>query len=195
MSLLNSLMNEFGDDAIQQISSQLGTDSAGTQQAIGAALPMIMGALGRNAASEDGAQALTSALSTDHDGGILNDLSSALSDPNTASVGSGILGHVLGSQQDNIVQGLSQSSGLDAGSTGKLMQMLAPVVMGALGKQQSEGGLDAAGIASLLGGESEQAASQLGGLSQLLDMDGDGSIADDVMSLGSKVLGGLFSKS
>jgi len=194
MSLLNSLMNEFGDDAIQQISGQLGTDSAGTQQAISAALPMLMGALGRNAASEDGAQALTNALSA-HDGSILNDLSSALSDPNTANVGGNILGHVLGGQQDTVVQGLSQSTGLDAGSTGQLMQMLAPVVMGAIGKQQDEGGLDASGIASLLGGESKQAASQLGGLSQLLDMDGDGNIADDVMNLGSKVLGGLFSKS
>jgi len=195
MSLLNSLIEEFGDDAIQQISGQIGADSAGTQQAISAALPMLMGALGRNASSDDGAQALTNALAKDHDGSILNDLSSAFSDPNTASTGSSILGHVLGGKQDNVVQGLSQSSGLDSGSIGKLLPMLAPVVMGALGKQQSQGGLDAAGIASMLSGERQQAESQLGGLAQLLDMDNDGSIVDDVMNLGGKVLGGMFSKS
>ena len=192
-SILDLLGSELGQSAIQQvIGSQLGTDSETTQQAIGAALPMLMGALGRNAATPEGAEALAGALNRDHDGSILGDLAGTLGNADTANAGSAILGHVLGGQQGTIENALGQATGMDAGSAGQLMAMLAPIVMGQLGKTQSEGGLDADALAGLLGSEREAATSQLGGMASLLDMDGDGSIVDDVMNIGSQVLGGLF---
>jgi len=68
--------------------------------------------------------------------------------------------------------------------------MLAPLVMGNLGKTQRQTGLDAEGLASMRSGQRKQANAGLGGLAGLLDMDGD--ITDDVMKLGPKLLGGLF---
>jgi hypothetical protein len=64
--------------------------------------------------------------------------------------------------------------------------------MGSLGKTQRQNGLDAEGLATLLGDQRAKANTGLGGLAILLDMDGDGEIADDVQKLVSKLLGGLF---
>ena len=195
-SLLGMLTQQLsGGDTVRKLSSQLGTDPDSTQQAIGAALPLLLGALGRNAAQPEGAAAISNALQRDHDGSILNDVDGFLSAGGNASAGEGILRHVLGNRRPVVEQTLSQSTGLDAGSTGQLLTMLAPLVMGALGQTQRRQGLDAGGLATLLGGERQQADSMLGGAAtQLLDQNHDGSIVDDVVRMGSKLLGGLFGR-
>jgi hypothetical protein len=62
--------------------------------------------------------------------------------------------------------------------------MLAPLVMGALGKAQRERGLDPGGLAGMLGGEQQRAADAapgvMGMLGKFLDRDGDGSVLDDI---------------
>ena len=73
--------------------------------------------------------------------------------------------------------------------------MLAPMVLGMLGKQKKTQGLDLAGIASMLSGtvtQQKQANPAMGLISSFLDKDGDGSIMDDVAGMGMKVLGNLF---
>ncbi len=191
-SLAGTLMQMLGDQGMRQISQQLGADERNTQKAVTAALPMLISALGKNAASPEGAEALARALEKDHDGRVLENVTQVLGDRAVQEDGQAILRHVLGEKQGLVAKGLGSSTGLDAGSAGQLLAMLAPLVMGGLGKTQREKGLDARGIAQLLGQERRQADSQLGGLAKLLDMDGDGDITDDILNLGSKLLGGLF---
>lgn len=193
-SILETLADQLDDQTLNQISAQLGTDSAKTEQAITAALPMLLGALGRNTASPEGAQSLANALQRDHDGSILAHKQEALSSSTTLETGMKILGHVLGGKQNNVQTGVSQVSGLDANSTGQLLALLAPLVLGTLGKQQKEQNLGADGLASLLKQERDTTESSLGGLAQLLDLDGDGDVTDDMMVLGSSLLGGLFGR-
>ncbi len=191
-SLAGTLMQMLGDQGMRQISQQLGADEKSTQKAVTAALPMLISALGKNAATPEGAEALTRALEKDHDGRVLENVTQVLGDRAVQQDGQAILRHVLGEKQGLVAKGLGSSAGLDPNSAGQLMAMLAPLVMGGLGKTKREKGLDAQGLARLLGQEREQADSQLGGLSKLLDMDGDGDITDDILNLGSKLLGGLF---
>ncbi len=191
-SLSGSLLEMLGSGVMDQLGKQLGADPNTTQKAVGAALPMLLAALGKNASSADGAQALFGALTRDHDGSVMNDVGGFLSKGGNLQDGNGILKHTLGSKRPAIEQGLSQATGLSSDASGNLLAMLAPVVMGALGQQTRSQGLDVGGLAQMLMGESQQSRQQLGGLSGLLDMDGDGSIIDDVMNLGSKLLGGLF---
>jgi hypothetical protein len=193
-SLLNVLVDQLDDQAIQQIGSQLGADNQTTQQAISTALPLLVGALGRNTENPQGAESLLNALQSDHDGSILNNVAGAVTNQAVQQDGSAILSHILGARQDTVAQGVSQASGLDTGSTGQLLSMLAPIVMGQLGQTQQQQGLDASGLAGLLGSERQEADSQLSGLSRLLDFDGDGQIADDVINIGSKLLSSLFGR-
>ena len=191
--LLGTLSEQVGGQVAQQISKQLGTDTGATESAINAALPMLIGAISRNAATKEGAESLSQALDK-HDGSVLNDVLGAVTSQDKMADGAKILGHVFGSKEGNVQQGLSQMSGLSTENSAQLMAMLAPVVMGALGQTKQSSGLDADGIAMLLGGQRAAVDSKLGGLAGLLDMDGDGSAVDDIIGMGSKMLGGLFGK-
>ncbi len=221
MSLLEMLSSQLGGQAAQQLSSQLGADPSSTQKALSAALPLLVGGLARNAnKSPEGAQSLASALEKDHDGSVLDSLSGLLggggggvsgllggllgggassSQPmpsSRATDGDGILRHVLGDKRGAVQQGVASASGLDADKAGKLLSMVAPLVMGALGKAKRQQNLDANGVTALLNQERAQVERQTSGMAQggllgLLDMDDDGSIIDDVGKIASS-LGKLF---
>jgi hypothetical protein len=75
--------------------------------------------------------------------------------------GEGILKHVLGDQQGQVSEVLTQTSGADGDA---VLQMLAPVVMGVLGDKQRQEHLDANGLATTLGQEREQIAQAEGPL-------------------------------
>ena len=191
--LLNMVVSQLDGQTVNQISNQLGVDDQATQQAISTALPMLVGALGRNAESPEGARALDQALQRDHDGSILNNVPVALANDRMVQDGQAILGHILGAKQGNVEMGVAKASGLDANSAGALMSMLAPVLMGALGQQKQQQSLNADSLAGMLQTERQISDSELSGLSQLLDMDGDGDVTDDVINIGSKLLGNFFS--
>jgi len=202
--LLNQLMGQLGGDRLGQVAGDIGADSGATQKAISSALPALLGALSNNASKPEGAAALRTALD-DHDGSVLDDPSDLLTGGGS---GEGILSHVLGAKRSGVEQAVSDSSGLDLGSVTKLLPMLAPMLMGALGKKSKEGGMDAGALAGFLGGERASAESSrpgLGGLAKLIDRDGDGDFMDDVKEMaggltgdksagGKGGLGGLFSK-
>jgi hypothetical protein len=65
--------------------------------------------------------------------------------------------------------------------------MLAPLVMGAVGRAKRESNLDSGGVSTLLTSEQEHlkqsAPGVMGALSRFLDQDNDGSVMDDVSGL------------
>lgn len=185
--LLEMLTQQLGGDTVKDISKQLGVSQQQASGALASALPMLVGALAKNSASTEGASSLSRALEKDHDGSILDNLSGFLG--NSASgPGDGILKHVLGNRRSSVESALARTSGLGSEQMGSLLTMLAPIVMGALGKAKRQEGLDSAGLSNLLAGERKRVAkdnSTMGMLS-LLDADGDGSIMDDVAGLMGK---------
>lgn len=194
-SIMDLVTQAMGGDATKQIGRQLGADEGSTNAAISTALPVLLAALAKNASSPEGAQALHGALERDHDGSILNDLGGYLGNASQGPGGPGadILRHVLGGQQAPAQQAIAGASGLDSSRSGQLLAMLAPIVMGALGKAQRQTGADAAGVARILGGERqhlEQAAPDMMGIAtKLLDKDGDGSIVNELGGIAGKLFG------
>ncbi len=185
MYLQNILNEQLGNDTVSQMSQTLGADEGAVGNAIQAALPMLIGALARNSADDQGANSLHSALSNDHDGSILGDLLGVITGGGTNS-STGILGHIFGGKQSTVEQGISQTSGLDAATVGKLLMMLAPIVMGVLGRTQREQGLDPQGVSGLLNEERQAQESNsplIGMLGQLLDRNHDGSATDDIFNM------------
>lgn len=194
-SVLNLVNQQLDDNAISQISRQLGVDPGATRQAVPAALTALLGGLSQNAANPAGAQQLAGALSRDHDGSILDDLAGFLGGASggQGGAGAGILGHIFGNRQPNVASRVGQASGLDSSQAMKLLMLLAPLVLGALGKAQRQKGLDSGGLSDVLGQERrrvEQADPQSGGLlNDLLDRDRDGSILDDIAGMAGGFLG------
>jgi hypothetical protein len=186
------LQQQLGGQSVNQISQQIGADPGTTSNAIDAALPLLLSAVARNAASADRAQSLDRAVAQNHDGSILNDVPGYLSQAQNGP-GAGILRHVLGGRQQSVQSGLSQATGLDTGKTGQLLALLAPLVMGAIGRAKRENQLDGNGLSTLLTGENERlkesAPGVMGALSRFLDQNNDGSVMDDVGGLLGKAFG------
>lgn len=182
--MLESLVGALGGDTLGQLAGAIGGDNEGTSKAVTAALPALLGGLVNNTREPSGAEALLSALGK-HDGSILDNLGGLLGGGRDDSDGNKILGHVLGDRQPNVVQQLMNASGLDMGSIMKLLPILAPMVLGWLGKQKAQRNLDAGGLTSLLNEEKDEVAKDegLGGIMGMLDRDGDGSIVDDLGGL------------
>ena len=177
--------------AAGQLAQRLGVSESTAQTAVQLAVPLILAALARNAAKPQGAQELHQAVASDHDGSILDQLSSYLGNPQAAN-GSGILGHVLGGQRPVVENNLAQATGLNQNSAGSLLETLAPLVMGAVGREQQQNGLDPDGLSQMLAQEQQAEAATnpglMGTLSSMLDSNRDGNVADDL----SRMAGGFF---
>ncbi|WP_295517072.1 DUF937 domain-containing protein [uncultured Stenotrophomonas sp.] len=198
-SLAASLFQQLQQgQGLQQVSQQLGLDSSQTTQAVGSALPLLLGAMGQNASEPQGAQSLLNALQRDHLGGGSGgggfDLGGILGavmggGGSGATDGAGILGHVFGGQQPQAAELLGQKTGLDSGTTGKLLAILAPIVMSFLAQRFAQQG-NPGELSSALGQEAQHAGGGLGSLlGGALDQDGDGQFgASDLLKLGAGLL-------
>jgi hypothetical protein len=202
-SLIELLQGQLSDQMLDSLSDQIGgARREQTSVAAKGIISSLIGGMTRNAQSEEGRQSLNNALERDNHDDILEDALGFLtrqrqpSNPKALN-GEGIVNHVFQGQQGGVMDMVSRLSGLDTGKTGNLMSMLAPLVMGALGKTKKQQGLDAGGIFSLLQNttqQQQQESPQNSLLNTLLDSDNDGSIMDDVAGMGMKLLGNLFKK-
>ncbi|MGB1268897.1 MAG: DUF937 domain-containing protein [Flavobacteriaceae bacterium] len=210
--ILDLLNSEVGKTIVNGVANQSGQSTDKTASVLTMALPVLMGAMKRNAATPEGAQGLMGAISEKHDGSILDNLGGLFAggvDQSVMNDGAGILGHVLGGSQQNVTNALSQKSGMSSDAVMDILKIAAPLVMGYLGKQTKQQNVsDTNGIGNLLGGllgGGSTASNQQSLIESLLDGNGDGSILDDVAGMvlnsGTKkkgglagLLGGLFGK-
>lgn len=194
MDLSSLLQGAVGQQIVGSAAQQLGINESQAQTAVGAAIPLLLSALNKNA-QNGGANGIASALEQ-HNGSVLDNLAGFLNQGGNQQDGLGILGHVLGSNQNNVASSIGKQSGLDTAQVIKILALVAPIVMGFLGKQKQQNNLDSNGIAGLLGGlvtgsNPASGGINLGGFEKLLDQDGDGQLgASDVIGL----LGGFFKK-
>lgn len=203
-SLTDDIFSQLSGGALQQISQQLGAGQAQTAGAIAAALPVILGAMGRNASQPDGADSLFGALGRDHNGGGgLGDILGAVlgGQQSRQTDGLGQLGHIFGGQLPRAEAGLGQATGLGNDKAQMLLKILAPIVMAFLAKRMFGGGQQASQSASpqvlgdVLGQEREQVQRQ-GGISggllgSIFDQDGDGQLGlGDLLKVGMGAMQG-----
>ncbi|GAA3511498.1 DUF937 domain-containing protein [Aquimarina addita] len=207
LDLLNSPM---GQQIVSGVSGQTGQSTDKTGSVLSMALPVLMGAMQKNASTPEGASGLLSAISGKHSGGgILDNLGGLFGGGVEESVtndGAGILSHILGTKQTGVESAISQKSGVDSGSVSQILKVAAPILMGVLGKQASQNNVtDTNGLTSMLGGMlgGGTGSKQQSLIESFLDADGDGSVLDDVAGMvlgGNKsggvggLLGGLFGK-
>ena len=178
---------------LQQVAQQLGVEPAQASTAVQSALPLLLGALGHNASSPQGAQSLLNALQRDHAptaaggggfdlGGILGAVLGGAG--GKAANGIGILGHVFGAQGPQAAEVLGQKTGLDTSRSSQLLAILAPIVMSYLAQRFAQQG-NAGALGQALGEERRGS-----GLGAMLDQDGDGKFGfGDVVKLGTGLLG------
>lgn len=134
MEILDQIRRQLDDRAIEGLARQIGAPREGTERAVGAALPTLLGGLARNAGrSSDGARSLADALDRDHDPSLLDQLGGMLGG---GGGGGGGLGDLVGSM-------LGSSSESGSGAGGGLGDLLGSVLGGGSAKPKA---LDGGGI-------------------------------------------------
>ena len=192
---LEALLGLLQGQDLGQLAEQVGGNEGQVKNGVMAALLAMLTALSKNTGTEKGAQELNNALEKKHDGSILDNLSGYLSNPDLKD-GAGILNHLFGNQTSNVANAVSQSSGLDTNGSMKMLQMLAPILMGMLGQQKKQNNLDAKGLGNLTSmlasnfGSEAGASGIMEAVTNLLDANKDGNVMDDIMGMVGKLFGG-----
>ncbi len=176
--ILDVLMNAAGGGATQQLGQKFGLSPDQTSGALAQLVPALMAGMQKNTQQQGGLDGLLGALTGGNHSQYL-DNPETLTQDSTIQDGNGILGHVFGSKDVSraVANHASAQTGIGADILKQMLPMVATMVMGGLAKQNSS---QAAGVG----------ASASGGLMGMLDQNKDGSVADDVVGLLGKFLGG-----
>ena len=100
--------------------------------------------------------------------------------------GQKMLGHILGGKKNQVESSISKSSGLSSSQVTGLLAMLAPVLIGMLGKKKKEENISKDSLPDLTGSLGKILSGGSGnGLmdmaKNILDKDQDGSFVDDLI--------------
>ena len=214
MSPLEILARQLDGQTIDRLGQQIGATPQQTQTATAGIAQTLLGAMARKVQRDpQQASKIERALDRDNHAALLDNLGSLLGGASAGRQqqysrsmnGMGILQHVLGGKTGRVADQVSKSSGLDPARVGQLMTILAPIVMGALGKSRQAQPAQSNGIGNILGAvlggggmfggtqpTPQHAPRQRSFLDAVLDRNGDGNSSDELLSMGTQLLGGLF---
>lgn len=193
--LLDLIKTQLNDSHYASFAKTIGADPGQTKDAVNQALPLLVGALSKQATGSTSSDFLTSLLDKNQDGSVLDDVLGMVTGGGSASQGMASLKFLLGNQASAVENHIAENSGLSIDAVAKLLPMLASIVMGALSKAQSSQNLTNQGLRSLLEKENTSIARdqpQMDSfLGSLLEQSKGGGIMDDIVRMGKGFLGGL----
>lgn len=168
---VSDFMKQYGPTVSKQLSSNLGLKKSQASQLIPQVIPMILGGLKRQMQTQGGAPRLDHILNKYGSEDVLGNISQVMIEKSHQDEPDPRLGGLLGDSGVQASELIGKKFGLSAKQAMSLIPMLAPLILGALSKRKNQPG-----------GEG------LGGLSALIDRDGDGQILDDIMGYLSPAL-------
>lgn len=186
--LTDDLLLQLRADGLPRMAAQLGVSQHQLDEAAAAALPLLLGAMSRNARDPGGAEALFGALARDHRGLDPGNVLGTVLSGGVPGDGDGIVRHVLGRREPVASQTLGAIGDLGQDRAGMLLRMLAPVVLAYLARRvftpASAAGAETPepspkGLSHILEIEERQMRSRDGfgaGLLSVLDRDDDGDV-------------------
>lgn len=176
INLLEIVKKQISGEILQKAAAFLGEDTSASQKALNAILPSILGGVVNQSTSVSSATSFMNTLTTDgHDGSIFNSLNNLLNGGSATqglmAAGDGIVKNLFGNKTSGIVDWIASYAGIKTGSASGLMSLIAPVVMGAIGKQISGSQTGVSGLMSLLSGQTNFIKNALpAGLSSVLGL-------------------------
>lgn len=181
MNLLDMLLSEDNRSALDQLSKEFDLTPDQTKGAVRELMPALTRGLERNTSDTKGLDQLLEAIEKGQHDGYVNQ-PDILGKSSTTQDGNDILGHIFGNKEVSreVARTASEASGISGTLLKKMLPVLASVAMGIISKK-------------LFGGNTSSGRrvnrNQGGGLiGALLDSDGDGSVWDDILSMGAKAM-------
>ncbi|PWJ43032.1 DUF937 domain-containing protein [Sediminitomix flava] len=161
-NLLDVLREQVGDQFSGLVASQIGSDQGQVQQAIEDVSPSIVSALANKASEGYGAKEILDQIQGNNLGeSTISDLTSALTSGNSdglqsiLSSGKSLVSNLFGGNIESVINLITERTGLSSGSAGSILNLITPLILGSLGKEISNNGLDATGLKTLLLGQKD----------------------------------------
>lgn len=186
MDIMKLIADKLDDSSvIKNLNSSIDADSNSVRQAAKLSIPAMIKGLQENAQTDHGEKDLEKALDRHKDDEV-DDMSNFLSGVDK-SEGERVLSHMFGERRGRVETNIAKETGLDVSQVTQIMQQLAPLVLGFLGKKNKEKN---GGVSELLNGILEGDHGLMGLASKLLGKDSDGTIPTEI----GDILGGLFKR-
>lgn len=191
MDLQQLITQQLKDSALDKVSEASGADSDTASSIVQQMIPIFLENLKNNAKDSNEADKIEQAIDQDHNGSILEDIVGSIGNDSSVLDGSKILGHVFGDKLGKVQGEISKKTGAQSDVTSTVMSVLAPVILGNIGKVKSDRGMDITTVLDYFNtGKSSNKKSGINSvLTDLVDQNNDGSIIDDVVKIGSKFFG------
>lgn len=186
---------------INAVANQLGIPPAAAMTGTEALIPAIIGGFRKTSEASGGGEAGLGAMVTMLGGLGGGALAANVLGPDETDIsrGNDVLGQIFGSKDvsRSVVAAAAGRTGIEPGILKQMLPLLAMLVGGYFSARaggsgaQGSGGLDDIGsILEVASDQAEQAVPKgggvLGGLGQLLDIDGNGNVLDDILNLAGK---------
>jgi hypothetical protein len=163
-NLVSIAMQYITPEMIGRFASALGIDRRLISQAVSAAIPALIGSFAGIASKPGGAATIDAAV-RDQNPSILDDISEMIeggSQQDLIQTGNNTLKTLLGpSSVPSLASAIGKFAGMSQNTSSSLLGMLAPAVLGILGKQKEQKGLDASGMARLLSQQKQHVSEAL----------------------------------
>ena len=155
-NLTSIVMQFLTPEVIEKIASFLGLDRTATQKAAGGAVPALLAGLSDLVGTPAGTSQLSRLLSQ-QPGGSPTDLLGNTGPQGLAEAGANMLSGLFGGRtMDTMAQAVGKFAGIGDSGGKSLLAILGPMVLGTLGQQQRNAGLDTDGLAALLRSQKAQ---------------------------------------
>jgi hypothetical protein len=187
-NLVARITDTLGPVIVGRIASSLGLNETATQKAIVAAIPALLAAFISYVSKPQGATKLNDVVKK-QEPGVLSSLASVIGGSGQKALideGASVLTSLLGGKTlSGLASAVGQYAGIGESGSKSLMGLLGPMVLGVLGHEHRNRGLDASGLASLLTSEKDTVQAALpSGFSKYLSQAG---ILDEVTSAATHV--------
>ncbi len=187
--LMEMVKGAVSRDVMGKLGGMLGQSPEKTSSAFDLAAGSILGGLMKKAASGGAEDIFRAAQNADT--GVLDRLGDLMGGGAKADAveksGNGLLDMILGAGKSGLLGTLAKALGLDAQKIGKLLAMIAPIVMGILSKHIKNKALNAAGLGNLLGEQKSLLGNYLP--SNLTSQLGFGNLVSSVQGAANKAAG------
>ncbi|HEX6999168.1 MAG TPA: DUF937 domain-containing protein [Gammaproteobacteria bacterium] len=164
INIIELVKDQIDDGFLDTAASVTGLDATRARSAVGGAIPAVLAGLVSATSKPSGRNALAAALQ-DQDPELLDKLSSMRSGESRQSlIGSGLqsMTSLLGEGQlGRLASSLGGFAGIGQTGAKSLVGLVAPAVLGVIGREQKTRGLDINGVTDLLGQQRGNIASAL----------------------------------
>ncbi len=163
MNLIDLITGNAGTQVASQAENKFGISKNQVIALMAVAAPLVISYLRKKSQDDPNeAEALNNALDKDHDGSILDDPSQVEA---RQQEGGSILDHIFGGQKSQVENQLSQNTGISMDKIGPILAMIAPLIMGFIGKEKQSSGINSGGglgdlLGGILGGAQNQAQNE-----------------------------------